>query len=614
MYRAVSYRQSEITGGFWKQKQDLVRKETVGAVYDRFKETGRIDAFRFDWKPGKPLQPHYFWDSDVAKWMEGAAYVLQKKPSRSLQKKIDDLVDLIEKNQGDDGYFNIYFTVVDPANRLTNRDCHELYCAGHLIEAAVAYYQATGKRKFLDCMEKYVAYIDTRFRVNHDVPFMTPGHEEIELALVRLYDATGDRRYLTLASFFLDSRGVANEQVSGWMNPSYNQSHLPVREQTTAEGHSVRAMYLYCAMADVAARTNDQALLDACKAIFRDVTERKMYITGGIGSSSGGEAFTVPYDLPNLLAYTESCASLGLALFARRMSVLELDSSYADTAERVIYNGFMSSLSLDGKSFFYENPLEIMPYLASRDTSVKSPSVHWPQMTRSAVFSCSCCPPNIVRFIPSIADFLYTEDDTRVYVHQFMQSKTDLSRPGGRVQLSQKTRYPEDGKVTFTVTGGNLQLAIRIPWWVDDRHRDAILPGCIRRGGYVFTEIRDGEPLTVDFGMRTYFVESNPQSLFSVGKMALMRGPVVYCLEAGDSDTDVLRDITLDTGSKITRGVHPELGVPTLTLRAYCHSDTEGPLYRVGKQPRKEIRATFIPYYAFANRGTRAMQVWSFVK
>ncbi len=607
MHRTVDFSNTRITGGFWKHKQALVRRVTTGAVYDRFLDTGRIDAFRFDWKPGSPNQPHYFWDSDVAKWMEGVAYQLAQKPDARLEKKIDDLVDLIEKNQCDDGYFNIFFTVVQPENRFTNRDWHELYCAGHLMEAAVAYYHATGKRKFLDCMCRYADYIEKRFVMDADTPFATPGHEEIELALVRLYECTGEARYLSLAKHFVDMRGESLEMLPDWMDVSYSQSHAPVREQRTAEGHAVRAMYLYCGMADVAYHTGDTELQAACEAIFDNVAEKRMYITGGIGSSGAGEAFTVDYDLPNLISYTETCAALALALFANRMLRFGADAKYSDVVERVMYNGFMSSLSLDGKSFFYQNPLEIMPRMHKRDVSVHHSSVNLPPMQRQEVFACSCCPPNIVRFIPSIANMLYSEDGEVIYVHQFMQSLTTIERDGKMLVLEQVTRYPENGKVKIKLSGGDARIAVRIPGWFDGYRGET-------RKGYAYFDLKDGEELTFDFTMKPVFVEARPEVVFDAGRYAVMRGPVLYCMEGADNG-ELLRDITLDSRARFKNGKHAVLGVPQLTVRAWrTVREPNAPLYRQKTQNKEKVDAILIPYYAFANRGESEMQVWHFVK
>ena len=607
MIKTVDFSKTDITGGFWKQKQDLMRKTSVKAIYDRFKETGRFDAFKCDWKEGMPLRPHFFWDSDIAKWIEGVAYLTQKKREPRLERLVDETIDLIEKNQGEDGYFNIYFTVVDPESRFKNRDWHELYCAGHLIEAAVAYYNATGKRKFLDMMCKYADYIEKRFKIDRDTDFVTPGHEEIELALVRLYEATGERRYLELSEFFINSRGQQDEMHTDWMKNSYGQSHLPVREQTTAEGHAVRAVYLYCGMADVAYLTGDTELKNACETLFHNITDKRMYITGGIGSSSCGEAFTVDYDLSNLLAYTETCAALGLALFANRMLRFEADSRYSDTVERVIYNGFMSSTSLDGKSFFYENPLEIIPYLHTRDTSTKSGSIHWPKMQRSEMLDCSCCPPNIVRFISSIANMLYSESEDTIYVHQFMQSTTEIENNGKTIVIEQKTRYPESGKVEIKVSGADTRLAVRIPGWCDGYEGETVK-------GYAYFDVKAGQTLTFDFKMRVKLIEARPEAVFDCGKFAVMRGPVVYCMEAVDNG-DILRDIRLSAHSRFKYGKHEALGVPKLTVKAYRRQrDDNSPMYYERKEQLVEMEATLIPYYAFANRGRAEMQVWHFVK
>ena len=607
MTKTVDFAKTEITGGFWKRKQDMVRKTTVKAVYDRFKDTGRFDAFRFDWKAGMPNKPHIFWDSDVAKWLEGVAYLTETKREPKLEKIVDETVDLIEKNQDANGYFNIYFTVIEPERRFKTRNDHELYCAGHLIEAAVAYYKATGKRKFLDCMCRYADYIEKRFKIDKDTGFTTPGHEEIELALVRLYECTGEKRYYELAEFFLNERGTKEEPFTDWAQSSYCQSHLPVREQTTAEGHAVRAVYLYCAMADVALRSNDAEMKKACETIFNDIIEKKMYITGGIGSSACGEAFTVAYDLSNLMAYTESCAALGLALFANRMLNMDADSKYSDTIERVLYNGFMSSTSLDGRSFFYENPLEVIPYLHVRDKSNNNRKTHWPQMTRSEVFSCSCCPPNIVRFIPSIANMLYGDDGETIYVHQFMQSRTNIERHGKSLQIEQKTAYPENGKVKITVTGGDTKIAVRIPGWYEDYEGETVK-------GYAYFDVKDGDTMEFDFKMKPVFIEARTEAVFNCGRYAVMRGPVVYCMEAHDNG-EYLRDIRIDGRARFTYGKHETLGVPKLTVRAYRRKrDDSAPLYYKRKNELEALTATLIPYYAFANRGACEMQVWTYLK
>ena len=315
--KRVDFSSVKINGGFWKQKQDLIRETTIKAVYNRFKESGRIDAFNLD----SGIEAHFFWDSDVAKWIESVAYLTSEKREPRLESIVDEIIDNIEKYQDECGYYNIYHMTIAPEKRLKIRDNHELYCLGHLIEAGVAYYNATGKDKLLKLMCKYTDYVEKRFKIDKDTDFETPGHEEIELALVRLYEATGEKRYLDLSKYFVDERGN-HEGLADWTDFMYNQSHLPVREQKTAEGHAVRAVYLYCAMADLALKYNDEGLKNACITLFDNITTKRMYITGGIGSSAFGEAFTVDYDLPNLMAYTESCAAIGLALFAHRMLLI----------------------------------------------------------------------------------------------------------------------------------------------------------------------------------------------------------------------------------------------------------------------------------------------------
>ena len=622
--KAVDFTSTTLTGGFWKKRQQLAREKTLRAVYDRFSDTGRIAAFRCDWKEGMPNRPHYFWDSDVAKWIEGAAYMLAAKRDRKIEKMIDEIVDNIARNQWPDGYFNIWYTLFARDRRFTVRGEHELYCAGHLIEAAVAYYRATGKRKMLDCMIKYAEYIDLRFREKRDTGFTTPGHEELELALVKLFDCTGDERWLKLADFFISERGKRSEPEPDWLKPAYNQSHLPPAQQRTAEGHSVRACYLYSGMADVARLTGNAELRTACKAIFDDIVRKKMYVTGGIGSSSGGEAFTVPYDLPNILAYTESCAAIGLAFFAHRMMLLDTASIYADTIERIIYNGFLSSISLDGKAFFYENPLEILPYMYTRDVSISGSSLHLPPNRRSEVFGCSCCPPNIVRFIPSIANYMYTVDDTAavpvLYVHQFAAGKTNVELGGKAIMVRQSTNYPDSGKVRLAVSGSSARLAVRIPFWSDGYKTLAghTAEYIGTEHGYAYFDVADGGCVNIDLGMTIKLVEARPESRFDCGKFAVMRGPVLYCLEGVDNP-EPLRDIRLKAGSLRYLPEGPIEGVPCIKARAFRHAASdfpEGTLYRETRAPLRLVptEALLIPYYAFANRDRCEMQVWCFVK
>ncbi len=598
--RQIPFSEIQITGGFWKKKQEMARKATVRAVYDRFAETGRFDALKCDWTEGKPNKPHFFWDSDVAKWLEGAIYIQQTHPSARLQKKIDTTIDTFLANQGEDGYFNSYFTTVAPEDRLSDIDKHELYCAGHWMEAAVAHIQATGDDRFLKGVEKFADYIERRFLINKDVPFEVPGHEEIELALLRMYDCTKKKKYLEMALHFLNLRGAHPQSVHPereWVTAAYCQNHLPVRQQTEAVGHAVRAVYLYTAMADAAAKTGDEALKNACERLWRDITEKKMFITGSIGSSARGEAFTVEYDLCNLLAYSETCASIGLIYFAQKMLSMDADSRYSDVIEQALYNCFLASTSLDGMAFYYENPQEIVPYLHTRDAG--SSAIKWPKMERSKVFTCSCCPPNIVRMLPSVGNYVASEGNGTVYVHQYMQCEIGLS-DGKRLKID--TRYPQNGTVTLTLTGGDGRLAVRVPGWCKNH-------GYPTAKGYTYLEAKDGVPVSLSFPMKVQFIEARPEVIFNCGRVAVRRGPVLYCAEQADNGPQ-LRDLILSEGSRFKQGVHPDLGVPTLTGKAFRRTWTERDLYRERNRTLTPVPVTLIPYYAMANRGEGEMLLW----
>ena len=607
--KTVPYYETKITDGFWKDRQELNRRVTIKAVYDRFYETGRIGAFKFDWNGDEETMPHYFWDSDVAKWIEGVAYLTKEKPEPALEALCDEIIDDVIKNQGEDGYFNIYFTVVEPNKRFADRDKHELYCAGHLFEAAVAYFEATGKRKLLDAMCKYADYIYDRFMIKQDAGFVTSGHEEIELALFRLYECTGEKRYFDLAEFFINQRGNNDKDptLSPTATHAYNQSHLPVRRQRTAEGHAVRAMYIYSAMADLARYTDDKELFVACDAIFDNVVSRRMYITGGVGSTATGEAFTVDYDLSNLLAYSETCAAIGLVMFANRMLTIKPDSKYSDIVERVLYNGFLSSTSLSGDHFFYRNPLETMPYLLTRDKVAEYYMIKFPLCERVKVFKTSCCPCNIVRFVSSMSNLVFGDDGDRLFIHQYMNAETELKRDGKTVKVNINTRFPEDGRVEIKVSGASLPIAVRIPYWHKGYKGET-------KDGYAYFDLCDGESVCLDFDMTPRFVEARPEVLFSADKCAVMRGPVVYCSEAVDNGP-YLRNIRLDRCGIIDVSDSSEYGMPTLLADGYRRVLPEdAPLYSEGLSKYEPTKVKMIPYYAFANRGECEMTVWHNIK
>lgn len=608
----LSVSQVNITGGFWKARQDLNRDVTLGSVREQFEKTGRFAAFRFDWREGMPDRPHIFWDSDVAKWLESAAYVLNKNEDEALEAYVDAVVDLIEKNQDENGYFNIYFTVCEPENRFCNRMAHELYCAGHLIEAAVAYYEATGKEKFLKAMCRYADHIEKVFKIDDSAEYSTCGHEEIELALVKLYRCTGEKRYLELSKRFVDIRGTAaSKEVRAGENDAYVQDHLPVREQTTAEGHSVRAGYLFSAMADLSREYADEGLFAASQKLFENITQKRMYITGGIGSTAAGEAFTVDYDLPNSSAYAETCAAISLYMFAGRMSRIKADSAYADIAERAMYNGIISGISLDGKSFFYENPLEIN--LFDRKLPQKA-KVRFPITQRLEVFGCSCCPPNMTRFIASLGENIYSFSRDTVFVHHYMQSTAEFPLGGKKVAIEQTTDYPNDGKVTFRLTGmKNNRLALRIPGWcrkVDLRGSGGSI-GFETQAGYAYLTVKEDDArLEFAMDMQPQWLEASGHVCECAGTAALQRGPVVYCAEAVDNG-DELWSLRADICAPVEEYYEPSLGLTALKTEGYKKTDKGSrALYLPAGEGYEPRTIKLIPYYAFANRGESDMRVW----
>jgi len=591
----ISYRDIDINGGFWAELQTRNRGATMPTVLERFRETGRLDAARCEksWPEGK--RPHFFWDSDIAKWMEAAAYILQKGPDILLEQATEELIACIEENQWDDGYYNIYYTAVEPEGRWQNRDHHELYCAGHLIEAAVAYYEATGRDRFLNCMLKFAAHIEKTFMIDGTAAFQTPGHEEIELALVRLYHCTGDERWLHLSRWFVERRGRNQAEIDAmpsWHRPSYNQSHLPVEQQRIAEGHCVRALYLYCAMADLARERGDAALRAACEALFENITQKRMYITGGVGASHRGEAFTLDYDLPNETAYAETCAAIALALFCRRMSTMDPDARYADAAERAIYNGLLSGVSEDGMAFFYENPLEVHPELRHKDTSVVE-GERFPITRRQRMFTCACCPPNLARFVASFADFLFTQDKTTLYAHHYA-----CARANG---IEMATQYPRDGKISLRLRGmAGKRAALRIPGWCDDFHCG--VAGVLDRG-YYYIEIPDEDfSLELTLEMPARLVYAHPRAYETIGRAAVTRGPMVYCMESVDNGEN-LRALSIAPDAVFSGGFDA-LECGGLRLR------DQKALYSANLPQCVPQRLRFIPYYRFANREESEMAVW----
>lgn len=598
--KTVNNKNIKITDGFWKVKQDMVRDVTLKSVYDRFKETHRFDALDCTWKEGDPDMPHVFWDSDIAKWIEGLAYSLNYSENDKLEKLADEAIAKLIKNSDENGYYNSHFLVT--GERFTDRTEHELYCAGHLMEAAVAYYEATGKKELLDAMCKYADYIEKCFVTEKTAKFITPGHPEIELALVKLYEATGEKRYLELSKFFIDNHGAnpADQTMYKGCNELYNQDDVPLRERETADGHCVRALYLFCAMADLALIYDDKELFKASERCFMNIIDKRMYITGATGSTCHGESFTIDYDLPNRDAYAETCASIALAFFGNRMIKLNPDGKYADAVERVMYNGSISGISMDGKGFFYENPLEIDVDFNNVNKCTEN-GKRFPITQRKEVFDCSCCPPNVIRFISSIGEYLYSYSEDTLFVNQYMNSQADFEG----MTVSQTTDYPSTEEIKIAIQNGNKKyIALRIPSWCKSFE---INKAYSLKNGYAYIEISENDEILLALSMPVTFISANKRVHECAGRVAVMRGPVVYCLEGIDNGKD-LNSIRIDINEKAEIS-EKEFSVPNILLKAYKEPENDN-LYFEATEELIETSLKFIPYFAYANRGETDMLVW----
>lgn len=600
-----------VTGGFWGKKQKLIREVSMQNVYKRFAETGRFEAFNFTWREGDENKPHVYWDSDVAKWIEAVGYISMKEKRPDLEKIVDGVVDAIEKNRMPDGYFNSYFGHIEPEARFTRRNDHELYCLGHLIEGAIAYKRGTGKDKMLRLMIDYADLVYKVFYEEKSAGFLTPGHQELELALVKLYRETNDKKYLDLALYFVDTRGTCPEKdvMPEPIAPENVQSHLPVRAQKQAVGHAVRACYLYSAVADLAKETGDPELFETAKTLFDNITARRTYVTGAVGQNPVGEAFAEDYDLPNQTAYAETCANLSLALFARRMSLIEPNSIYADTVERVIYNSFISGISLDGKSFFYSNMQENDLQVRNRIYGIKQ-KIFCPADTRVEVFKTSCCPPNVVRTVSSIQDFAYSMDENTLFVHQYMSSVAEADGKSVKIE----TDYPFDGNISLSYAGRSGAVALRIPGWCKNytlsKNGERLSPEL--KLGYAYVEVSDGDKIALSFDMPVRFLEANPRIWVDAGRIAVTRGPIVYCMEGVDNPYP-LSDIRLSKSERYEEVFCEEIGYPVLKSVGYTRAWENKALYDDEDTPTP-VPVKLIPYFAFANRGETDMIIWALKK
>ena len=564
-----------------------------------------------------------FQDSDVAKWLEAAAYSLLIKPDAELEARIDTLCDLIAEAQEADGYLDTYFTLMRPDRKFTNLlEGHELYCMGHMTEAAVALYEATGNRKLLAVMEKNADLLYRHFITEGAEGY--PGHPEIELALMRLWHATGNPKYRELSEHLVNVRGVdadfyvKERERRDWQvwgnnpqNREYQQSHLPVREQPDAVGHSVRAVYLYTAMADIAAATGEPALTEACFRLFDSIAKRRIYITGGIGSTCHGEAFTKDYDLPNDTVYAETCASIGLIFFASKLLKLRREGRIADVMERALYNTVLAGIELDGTKFFYVNPLEVVP-----DVSGCIPTHGHVRPRRPGWFGCACCPPNAARLMTSVSKYIWDVEDGVLYANLFAAGELTLPE----VRITAETDYPFGDTVTYTVREGETPMAIHIPDFTAKNYTVSA-PGEYRNGYYYLTA-KAGDVITVKLDMTPRLNRANIRVARDSGLGAVTVGPVVYCAEGADNGGEVF-SFTVD-GSRLHRNTETpaEIGgfapaaedlgaVYTVTAEgtALVADDPDALFFCDGyRQEHRTVK--LIPYFMWGNRGLNQMRVW----
>ncbi len=619
--------------GFWGARADAVAARTAAILYDRCVEAGMLDqidpdrpvpAQRIPFHGGHDLSAstvttQMFWDSDLGKTIETAAYTLYRRKNPDLEAKIDAVIDMYAKLQQPDGYLSSWYQRMQPGLRWTNlRDCHELYCAGHLIEGAVAYFQATGKRKLLDVMCRYADHIGTMFGPGPGQRKGYCGHEEIELALVKLARVTGEARYMDLARYFVDQRGQSphyfdeearrrGEDPTAFHHKTYeyNQAHAPVRDQDKVVGHAVRAMYLYSGMADIATEYGDDSLRTALDRLWDDLQSKRLYATGGLGPSAQNEGFTSDYDLPNDTAYAETCAAVGLVFWANRMLGMGPNRRYADAMELALYNGAISGLSMDGSLFFYENPLE-------------SHGAHH----RWVWHRCPCCPPNIGRMVASIGSYLYGLSDDAVAVHVYGDSTARLEVGGRPVTLTQQSRYPWDGAVSIEVGVDGptrFTLHLRVPGWCPGAtlavNGEPVDVEANTIDGYVTVtrEWRDGDAVRLDLEMRPERLYANPAVRQDLGRVALRRGPLLYCAEAVDNPGGV-QGLRVPRAAALTDAFEPDLlgGVVTLTgeVERDAAAEWNGALYRAAPPPTEPATVKAVPYFAWDNREGGDMLVW----
>lgn len=608
--RAVPMSQVEIRDQFWEPRQQTNRSITVPHLFSELERAGNIPNLRLAAERKREgYQGPVYMDSDLYKAMEAAAYVLQLYPDDPIREKLDEVIGILERAQTPEGYLNSYFQVVAPERRWTNlRDDHELYCAGHLIEAAVAHYEATGSDRLLKVAARYADYIDSVFGDAPGKRLGYCGHPEIELALFRLYRATGEKRYRDLARFFLLNRGkkifaqehnIPLEQYDGtiW------QDNVPLTEHREIVGHAVRAAYLFAGATDLVAETGDERVLQMLLRVWENTISRRTYITGGIGNEARHEGFTKDYDLPNRTAYQETCASIALIFWAHRMGLLLEEARFFDALERALYNGALAGIALDGKNFYYVNPLE------SDGTHHRRP---W--------YACACCPPNIARLIASLGGYLYAQTDSDLWVNLYVESRAKVALAGREVVLQVRTNYPWEGTIEVQVVEGapvEFGLHLRIPDWCAQPRlmlNGKPLPLEIQKGyAVVRRHWQPEDRLTLELPMTPVWMEAHPRVEADRWQVAIQRGPLVYCLEEIDQPAPLER-MAVDTSSPLRYRWEPNLlnGIGVIEGGAVVLDDDSAWGNRLYRPLTPRQRATFraIPYYAWHNRQPCPMRVW----
>lgn len=627
-YAPLPFPEVTLKGRFWHERLDTVLARTVPSQHVKLTEYGILDSLKLP-SPPPPLRfPRHpngftvqvFWDSDVGKWIEAASYALAHRRDEAIEAKIEAAIDDLEKAQAPDGYLNCWYLGREPDKRWTNlRDNHEMYNAGHLLEGAIAYFQVTGRRRFLDIMERYLEHIYATFGTEPGKKRGYDGHEEIELALMKLYHLTGERRHLDFAAYLVNERGqqphyfdierqaretAENQQRYVFANYEYSQSHKPVREQDKVVGHAVRAMYLYTAMADLAAELDDAALKRACEVLWTDVMDTKMYVTAGLGPSAHNEGFTHDFDLPNQTAYAETCASVALIFWAQRMLHLDLDGKYADILELAMFNGALSGLSRDGEHYFYANPLE----------SDGTP-------TRWDWHTCPCCTMNVSRLVASVGGYFLSTAPDGVAFHLYGGIATQVAVAGTKVGLREVSDYPWSGDIAIHVdpeSPAAFDLKLRIPGWCTGAsvtvNGEAVETATAERGYLTLHRTWQKRDLVrLDLPMPPVRLYAHPGVIMDAGRVALKRGPLVYCLEEADNPGGRVQRLKLPRAAAIAAEKRDDLfdGIVTLKSAASALDESEfTQLYRTTPPREAPATLTAIPYFLWANRQQGSMVVW----